>query len=80
MATQAEYTAVANALLNLMKAEESKLPPWQEAFIPQKMLPSAAGTAAKVAVDTLDSFRALNEDKVLARSLDDFKKTIGDTK
>ena len=58
MATQAEYTAVANALLKLMQTEEQQLPGWEQAFIPQDKLPAAAGTAAKVAVDALDAYRA----------------------
>lgn len=58
MATQGDYTAVADALLALMKQEEAKLPGWEESFIPQDQLPAAAGTAAKVAVDALDAYRA----------------------
>lgn len=58
MATQDDYTAVANALLTLMKSEEEKLPGWEQAFIPQDKLPEAAGSAAKVAVDALDAHRA----------------------
>ncbi len=58
MATPADYTAVANALLALMRNEEQKLPGWEQAFIPNEKLPSAAGAAAKVAVDALDAYRA----------------------
>lgn len=58
MATQGDYTAVANALLTLMRAEEEKLPGWEQSFIPQDKLPEAAGTAAQVAVDALDAYRA----------------------
>ncbi len=58
MATQAEYSAVANALLALMHNEEQKLPGWEQAFIPNEKLPAAAGAAAKVAVDALDEYRA----------------------
>ncbi len=58
MATPADYTAVANALLALMRNELQKLPPWEQGFIPQEKLPTAAGMAAKVAVDALDTYRA----------------------
>ncbi len=58
MATQQEYTAVANALLALMKREEAKLPEWEQAWIPQDKLPAAAGACAKVAVDALDAYRS----------------------
>ncbi len=58
MATPAEYTAVANALVKLMLFEEHKLPPWEQAFIPQDKIPAAAGACAKVAVDALDDYRA----------------------
>ncbi len=57
MASQAEYSAVANALVKLMLFEEHKLPPWEQSFIPQDKIPAAAGAAAKVAVDTLDEYR-----------------------
>lgn len=60
MATQGDYTAVANALLKLAMAEEDKLPGWERQWIPNEKLPEAAGTAAKVAVDTLDAYRMQN--------------------
>lgn len=58
MATQGDYTAVANALLELMKSSEAQLPGWERSFIPQDKLPAAAGAAAKVAVDALDKYRS----------------------
>jgi hypothetical protein len=58
MATQADYTAVANALLKFMLMEEQQLPGWERAFIPQAKIPAAAGACAKVAVDALDAYRA----------------------
>ena len=61
MATQDDYTAVANAVLKLMIAEEQQLPGWEKAFIPQDKLPMAAGAVAKVAVDALDAHRAAQE-------------------
>ncbi len=60
MATQQEYTAVANALVRFFVSEEQKLPGWEQAFIPQDKIPTAAGACAKVAVDALDSYRKGN--------------------
>lgn len=57
-ATQGDYTAVANALVKLILAEEQQLPGWEQAWIPQDKIPAAAGAAAKVAVDALDAYRA----------------------
>lgn len=57
MATQAEYTAVANALMHLIYTSIAKLPPWEQGFIPKDRIPIAAGEAAKTAVDALDAFR-----------------------
>ncbi len=58
MATPADYTAGANALLTYMLGEEQKLPPWIENLIPQDKLPAAAGAAAKVVIDAVDAHRA----------------------
>lgn len=59
MATQSEYTAVANALLKLINADiEADVPGWARGWIPDNMAPSLAGACAKVAVDTLDAYRA----------------------
>ncbi len=57
MATQAEYSAVANALVRFFIQEENKLPEWERNFIPQDKIPAAAGACAKVAVDALDQYR-----------------------
>jgi hypothetical protein len=58
MATQADYTAVANALVKFFTDQVHRLPePWQ-GFIPMEKIPTAAGATAKVAVDALDAFRA----------------------
>ena len=61
MATQAEYTAVANALVALITSKIQLLPSWEQGFIPVDKIPMAAGAAAKTAVDTLDAFRAKEE-------------------
>ncbi len=58
MASQADYSAVANALVVLIHQSIAKLPPWEQGFIPMSRVPEAAGAAAKVAVDALDQFRA----------------------
>jgi hypothetical protein len=58
MATQADYTAVANALLQFMLTEEQQLPGWERAFIPQAKIPAAAGACAKVAVDAYEAYLA----------------------
>ncbi len=57
MATPADYTAVANALVKFFTEEVHKLPDWEEGFIPMDKIPMAAGATAKVAVDALDAFR-----------------------
>lgn len=58
MATQQDYTDVANALLKFFMQEEQQLPDWERSFIPQDKIPAAAGACAKVAVDALDASRA----------------------
>jgi hypothetical protein len=65
MATAAEYTAVANALLKLITADiNADVPGWARGMIPADMAPQLAGAAAKTAIDTLDAYRA-NEAKGL---------------
>ncbi len=59
MATQDDYSAVANALVLLIHNSIAKLPPWEQSFIPQDKIPAAAGAAAKVAVDALDKHRGV---------------------
>ena len=58
MATQGDYSAVANALVAYAKSEIEQLPGFEQSLIPMQKLPAAAGAAAKVAVDTLDAYRA----------------------
>ncbi|HZS57557.1 MAG TPA: hypothetical protein VFA65_24365 [Bryobacteraceae bacterium] len=59
MATPAEYTAVANALLKLINGEISAdVPGWAQGMIPGGMAIQLANACAKTAVDTLDAFRA----------------------
>ena len=63
MATQAEYTAVANALVPELKADiDSELTKagygWAAGMIPAELVPEIAGACAKKAVDTLDALLA----------------------
>jgi Domain of unknown function (DUF1906) len=59
MATQAEYTAVANAILKVINGEiASEVPGWAQGMMPAGLASSLAGACAKTAVDTLDAFRA----------------------
>lgn len=58
MANQAEYSAVANALVKFFTDEVHTLPGWEQQWIPMDRIPEAAGATAKVAVDALDAFRA----------------------
>lgn len=58
VATQAEYTAVANAILKVIDGEiATDVPGWAQGMIPAGLAPSLAGACAKTAVDTLDAFR-----------------------
>lgn len=62
MATQPEYSAVANALVKECNAAIGALQGWEAMMVRQYITPdkiaSGAGAAAKIAVDTLDAFRA----------------------
>ncbi len=58
VASQADYTAVANALVTFFTEEIHKLPGWEQPYIPMEKVPAAAGATAKVAVDALDKFRS----------------------
>ncbi len=58
VASQAEYSAVANALVRFFTEEIHKLPGWEQNFIPMDKIPMAAGATAKAAVDALDAYRA----------------------
>lgn len=63
MGTQGDYSAVANALVAYAKSEIEQLPAFEQSLIPMQKLPAAAGAAAKVAVDTLDAYRAKEKKK-----------------
>lgn len=59
MATPAEYTAVADALLKQIKGDIAvKVPGWEQGFIPSDLAPDLASELSKIAVDTLDQYRA----------------------
>lgn len=58
MGTQPEYSAVANAILKLIQADVAALPGWEQGWVPPAMEAPLAGAAAKLAVDTLDAYRA----------------------
>ena len=63
MATQSEYTAVANAILVLIRQNiATKVPGWEQGLIPDDLELALAGECAKTAVDTLDAYRS-NEAK-----------------
>lgn len=65
MATKAEYTAVANALVKLIDGSIAQLGAFEQDMIRQYLTPEkinqGAGTAAETAVDTLDAYRALEK-------------------
>jgi hypothetical protein len=57
--TQAEYSAVANAMLKQIHGDiAAKVPGWEQSFIPADLAPTLAGELSKIAVDTLDAYRA----------------------
>lgn len=59
MATQAEYAAVANALLKVIQGDITRdVPGWAQGMIPAGMAQALASECAKSAVDTLDALRA----------------------
>lgn len=59
MTTQAEYAAVANALEEALTTDEQqKVPPEFRGMIPADLAQQLATQLAKVAVDTLDAYRA----------------------
>lgn len=62
MATQAEYTVVANALVKELNAAIGQLQGWTAMMVREYLTPDkiaqGAGEAAKTAVDTLDAYRA----------------------
>jgi hypothetical protein len=59
MATPAEYLAVSTVLQKWLAAEEdTEVPAWARGMIPAETVPKASGALAKLAVDTLDAYRA----------------------
>ncbi len=58
MASQNEYSYVANALVAFAHKWIAQLPPFEQRFIPLDKVPAAAGATAKAAVDALDQYRA----------------------
>ncbi len=58
MATQQEYSYVANALVAFAHKWIATLPAFEQSFIPMDKVPAAAGATAKEAVDALDQYRA----------------------
>ncbi len=58
MANQADYDAVAHALVKVLAAEEAaNVPAMFRGMIPADAAPKLAKHCAQVAVDTLDKFR-----------------------
>jgi hypothetical protein len=66
MATQQEYSYVANALVAFAHKWISALPSFEQSFIPMDKVPVAAGATAKEAVDALDQYRAAHPKPVTA--------------
>jgi hypothetical protein len=59
MATQPEYTAVANALVSVLQADiNADVPSFFKGMVPANLAPELAGALAKKAVDTIDAYRA----------------------
>ncbi len=59
MATQAEYTVVANAYVVALQSDiNTMVPSWAQGMIPAGAVASMAGQLAKIGVDTLDAYRA----------------------
>lgn len=73
MASQQEYSYVANHLVAFAHQWIRQLQPWQQGFIPMDKIPAAAGATAKEAVDALDEFRANHPPPAAAK----FKRNKG---
>ncbi len=59
MATKDEYDAVAVALLKMVTADiNTDVPVMFRSMIPPDMAPHISNAAAKLAIDTLDAYRA----------------------
>lgn len=62
MATQADYTAVANALAAALSSDiQQMVPSWAIGFIPANEANILGGQLSKIAVDTLDAYRSKQE-------------------
>jgi hypothetical protein len=62
MATQADYTAVANKLAASLQGDiNAMVPSWARGMIPANEANILGGQLAKIAVDTLDAFRAMEK-------------------
>ena len=64
MATQPEYTVGANALVHLINEKLAALPPFEQGLVRNYLdagkIAAGAGAGAKVVIDALDAFRAIN--------------------
>ena len=59
MATQQDYTIVANAFVAALQTDiNNMVPSWAQGMIPAGTVSSMAGQLAKIGVDTLDTYRA----------------------
>ncbi len=67
MASQNEYSYVANALVAFAHKWIAQLPPFEQRFIPLDKVPAAAGATAKEAVDALDQYRAAHNPPAAAK-------------
>lgn len=62
MATQAEYTALANDLVVYARQLIAEnIPTWEQSFIPMEKLPTFAGAVSKHCIDFIDKYRAQQE-------------------
>lgn len=58
MATPAEYTIVANAILKIINGEiATEVPGWAQGMIPDGLASSLADACSKTGVDALDAYR-----------------------
>ncbi len=59
VATQAEYTVAANAIVKIINADiDADVPGWARGMIPGDMAPKLAGACAKAGIDAVDAYRA----------------------
>ncbi len=69
MASQQEYSFVANALVAFAHKWIAALPAFEQSFIPMDKVPAAAGATAKEAVDALDQYRTAHPPPVTQPAL-----------